>query len=69
MYYKKLLKSDCIFLYCASNEGHKTPKSQDYLISPSYGMGSERLYEVFFFSISPSQPATESATSTAGNLP
>ena len=57
----------CIFLYCASNKGHKTPKSQDYPTSPGHGMGSERLYEVYF-PISPLQPATESTTSTASNL-
>ena len=50
----------CIFLYCASNKGHKTPKSQDYPTAPGHGMGSERLYEVYF-PISPLQPATESA--------
>ena len=57
----------CIFLYCVSNKGHKTPKSQDYPTAPGHGMGSERLYEVYFPS-SPLQPATESATSTASNL-
>ena len=57
----------CIFLYCVSNKGHKTPKSQDYPTAPGHGMGSERLYEVYF-PISPLQPATESATSTASNL-
>ena len=36
MYYKILIAETvvCIFLYCASNEGHKTPKSQDYPTSP-----------------------------------
>ena len=57
----------CIFLYCASNKGHKIPKSQEYAEAPSSAMGSERSYEVQFVS-SPLQPPTESATSTASNL-
>ena len=57
----------CIFLYCALKEGHKSHKSQDYPTEPSSAMGSERSYEVHFFS-SPLQPPTESATSTAYNL-
>ena len=48
-------------------EGHKSHKSQDYPTAPSSAMGSERSYEVHFFS-SPLQPPTESATSTASNL-
>ena len=50
-----------------SNKGHKTPKSQDYPTAPGHGIGSERVYEVYF-PISPLQQATESATSTASNL-